>query len=74
MTANMDTGFVVHRYPVRKSFFDQPEEDRWMSWRFTMKVYEEFMPMHLKLIRSAIDQLTDGIKFDRLPVLPSSRS
>ena len=45
-----------------------------MSWRFTMKVYEEFMPMHLKLIRSAIDQLTDGIKFDRLPVLPSSRS
>lgn len=49
-----------YRHSLRS--FDVTNEDgkdRWTAYQFTRNVYDTFVPMHLKRIGSAIDQLPD---------------
>jgi hypothetical protein len=54
-----------YRYPIH--MFDIKAlngRDKWTAYKFTRNVYEIFAPIHLKRIRSAIDELPDPAGFD----------
>ncbi|KAI9793121.1 MAG: hypothetical protein M1816_001019 [Peltula sp. TS41687] len=53
-------GTAFHRYLIRRfSILDQEGKDRWAAYRFTRNVYDKFMPIQLKRIQEALDQLPD---------------
>ena len=53
------------RHPIRQFFFQDLEgREKWAAYKFTKNVYDIWMPMHLKRICSAIDQLPLGVSFD----------
>ncbi|KAL9124693.1 MAG: hypothetical protein Q9217_006003, partial [Psora testacea] len=59
---------TFYRYLIRSfNFTDLDGKDRDLAYKFTRKVYDTFVPIHLKRIRSAIAQLPD-------PKLESSTS
>ena len=39
-------------------------KEKWTAYKFTKNVYDIWMPMHLKRICSAIDQLPPGVNFE----------
>ncbi|KAI4132407.1 MAG: hypothetical protein LQ347_002605 [Umbilicaria vellea] len=51
-----DTSF--YRHPIRKfDITDQDGKDKWTAYEFTRNVYDIFLPIHLKRICTAVDQL-----------------
>lgn len=51
---------TFHRHPIHR--FDITAlngKERWTTYNFTRKVYDEFVPLHLQRIQSAIAQLPD---------------
>ena len=53
------------RHPIREfSFQDLDGREKWTAYKFTKNVYDIWMPMHLKRICSAIDQLPLGVSFE----------
>ncbi len=52
---------TFYRQPIRK--FDFTEE-KWTAYKFTKNVYNIWMPLHIKRICSAIDDLPPNIDFD----------
>lgn len=54
-----------YRHPIHVfSFKVLGGRDRWTAYKFTMNVYNIWMPMHLKRIRSAIDDIPSNLDFD----------
>ena len=56
---------TVYHHPIRK--FDYTELDgkeKWTAYKFTKKVYDIWMPTHLKRICSVIDDLTPNLDFE----------
>jgi hypothetical protein len=55
---------VYYRHPIHKFDFTTLDgKEKWTAYRFTKNVYDQFMPMHLKQICSAIDELAPDIDF-----------
>ncbi|KAF2212510.1 hypothetical protein CERZMDRAFT_41818 [Cercospora zeae-maydis SCOH1-5] len=53
-----------YRYVVRKfDFTDQNGRDKWTAYKFVRNVYDEWMPKHLQMIRSAIDDIPPDLCF-----------
>jgi len=52
---------TFYRQPIRK--FDFTEE-KWTAYKFTKNLYNIWMPLHIKRICSAIDDLPPDIDFD----------
>jgi len=45
-------------HPIRSFFIDNEDgRDKWTTYKFTKNVYDVFMPLHLKRICSAVDEL-----------------
>ncbi|KPI35710.1 uncharacterized protein AB675_1228 [Cyphellophora attinorum] len=58
------TGTTFYRHLVHLfSFTVLGGKDRWTAYKFTKTVYDRWMPLHLKRICSAIDQLPSGLDF-----------
>jgi hypothetical protein len=58
------TGTTFHRHPVHRFDFTVLKgRDKWTAYKFTRNVYDIWMPLHLKRICSAIDQLPSGLDF-----------
>lgn len=57
-----DTSF--YRYPIGQlCITDQDGKDKWTAYKFTRNVYNTFVPLHLKRIQAAVDQLPDPEAF-----------
>ncbi|KAK5310626.1 hypothetical protein LTR93_011984 [Exophiala xenobiotica] len=55
---------TFYRHPIKTFDFTSEEgKDKWTAYKFTKNVYEVWMPIHLKRICSAIDQLPSGLDF-----------
>ena len=55
---------TFYHYPIAEfDFTSKQGEHKWMSYKFTKNVYDNFMPTHLKRICSAIDDLQPNINF-----------
>jgi hypothetical protein len=53
-----------YRRPIHKFDFTALNgEEKWRAYRFTKNVYDQFMPMHLKRICSAVDELAPDVDF-----------
>lgn len=53
-----DTSFyrhLIHHF----SIISQDGKDKWTAYKFTRNVYDTFVPIHLKRIYAAVDQLPD---------------
>jgi hypothetical protein len=46
------------------SFTELDGKEKWSAYKFTKNVYDVWMPMHLKRICSAIDQLPPDVDFE----------
>lgn len=58
-----DTKYYLH--PIHAFNFPALDgKDKWTAYRFTKNVYDTWMPVHLKRICSAIDQLPSSLDFD----------
>lgn len=54
-----------YRHVVRKfDITNHDGKDKWTAYKFTRNVYETFVPIHLKRLCSAIDQLPARYNFD----------
>lgn len=54
---------IFCRYPIHIFGFTTMEgKEKWTAYRFTRNVYDIFMPIHLRRICSAIDQLSLDLK------------
>lgn len=59
-----DSKITFYRHPIKKFDFTSEEgADKWTAYKFTKNVYEVWMPIHMKRICSAIDQLPSGLDF-----------
>ncbi|KAL9130496.1 MAG: hypothetical protein Q9217_001316 [Psora testacea] len=48
----------LYRYPIKKfDFTSEDGTDKWTAYKFTRNVYDTFVPIHLKRICAAVDQL-----------------
>ncbi|KAI9682367.1 MAG: hypothetical protein M1817_000421 [Caeruleum heppii] len=64
-----DTSF--YRHSIKKfDFTSEDGKEKWTAYKFTRNVYDTFVPIHLKRICSAVDQLPDPDVFLVKP-LPS---
>ncbi len=55
---------TFYRHPIRKfDFTEQDGKEKWSAYTFTKNVYDIWMPIHLKRICSAIDELPPDIDF-----------
>lgn len=55
---------TLYSYPIRTFDFTELDgRERWTAYKFTRNIYDKFMPIHLKRICSAIDQIPD-LDFD----------
>ena len=53
------------RHPIKEfSFTSEEGKEKWTAYKFTKNVYDVWMPLHLKRICSAIDELPPDISFD----------
>ncbi|KUI58955.1 hypothetical protein VP1G_06260 [Cytospora mali] len=53
-----------YRHPIRKfNFTEMDGREKWTAYRFTMKVYDAWVPDHFKRVCSAIDQLPSKLDF-----------
>jgi len=53
-----DTSFyrhLIHHF----SIISQDGKDKWIAYKFTRNIYDTFVPIHLKRIYAAVDQLPD---------------
>ena len=49
---------TYHRYPIHTFDFTALDgKEKWTAYKFTKNVYDVFMPLHLKRICSAVDEL-----------------
>jgi len=56
---------TFYRHPIHKFDFTALDgRDKWTAYKFTKNVYNIWMPLHIKRICSAIDDLPPGIDFD----------
>lgn len=56
-----------YRHPIHEFIFTALEgREKWRAYTFTKNVYDVWMPIHLKLICSVIDQLPPDINFEVL--------
>ncbi|KAK2796262.1 hypothetical protein FQN51_009473 [Onygenales sp. PD_10] len=54
-----------YRRPIRSfSFTELDGREKWAAYKFTRNVYHKFVPIHLKRIHSAIDQIPSELNFD----------
>jgi hypothetical protein len=68
-----DTSF--YRYLIRHlSITDQDGKDKWTAYKFTRNVYSTFVPLHLKRIQAAVDQLPDPEAFLVKPLSQQSNA
>ena len=55
---------TFYRHPIEKFNFPSEEgKDKWATYKFTKNVYNLWMPIHLKRICSAIDELPPDLDF-----------
>ena len=55
---------TYYRHPIHKFDFTALDgKEKWTAYRFTKNVYDQFMPMHLKRICSAVDELAPNVDF-----------
>ena len=55
---------TYYRHPIHKFDFTALDgKEKWTAYRFTKNVYDQFMPMHLKRICSAINELAPDVDF-----------
>ena len=55
---------TFYRHPIRKfDFTEQDGKEKWSAYTFTKNVYDIWMPIHVKRICSAIDELPPDIDF-----------
>ncbi|KAI9674958.1 MAG: hypothetical protein M1817_001364 [Caeruleum heppii] len=56
---------TFYRHPIHEFYFTTLNgKDKWTAYKFTKNVYDVWMPIHLKRICSAIDQLPPDLHFD----------
>lgn len=56
---------TFHRHLIRIVNFYQPDSDeRWVPYRFTMNLLEEWLPTHFKRLCSAIEDIPADLQFD----------
>jgi len=56
---------TFYRHPIHKFDFTALDgRDKWTAYKFTKNVYNIWMPLHIKRICSAIDDLPPDIDFD----------
>ena len=56
---------TFYRHPIHDfSFTALDGKEKWTAYKFTKNVYDVWMPLHLKRICSAIDELPPDINFD----------
>ncbi|EKG13857.1 hypothetical protein MPH_08989 [Macrophomina phaseolina MS6] len=49
---------TYHRHLIREfSFTEQRGKEKWTAYKFTKSIYEQWVPIHLARISSAIDQI-----------------
>ncbi|KUI74573.1 hypothetical protein VM1G_10071 [Cytospora mali] len=61
-----------YRHPIRTfDFTEMDGKEKWTAYRFTMKVYDAWMPDQFKRVCSAIDQLPSKLNF-HVPALSES--
>ncbi|KAJ9655430.1 hypothetical protein H2201_008805 [Coniosporium apollinis] len=54
-----------YRHPIRNfGLTDQEGKERWAAYKFTKNVYDNWMPVHFKLLCSAIDEIPLDVNFD----------
>ncbi|QSS65228.1 hypothetical protein I7I51_06070 [Histoplasma capsulatum] len=54
-----------HRHPIHKFDFTSLDgKEKWTAYKFTRNVYDKFVPIHLKRICAAIDQIPLDLDFD----------
>lgn len=55
---------TFYRHPIHEfSFMALEGKDKWTAYKFTKNVYDVWMPMHLRRICSAIEQLPSNLNF-----------
>jgi len=60
-----DDKTTFYRHPIHTFDFTALDgKEKWIAYKFTKNVYDVWMPLHLKRIRSAIDELPPDISFD----------
>ncbi|KAF2218074.1 hypothetical protein CERZMDRAFT_31087 [Cercospora zeae-maydis SCOH1-5] len=53
-----------YRHTIRKfNFTELDGKEKWTAYKFTKSIYEDWMPIHLERIRSAIDDIPPDISF-----------
>lgn len=56
---------TFYRHPIHTFDFTALDgKERWTAYKFTKNVYDIWMPIHLKRIRSVIDDLPSGLNFE----------
>lgn len=56
---------TFYRHPIKEFYFTSEEgKDKWTAYKFTKKIHDVWMPIHLKRLCSAIDQLPPNLSFD----------
>jgi hypothetical protein len=55
---------LYYRHPIHKFDFTTLDgKEKWTAYKFTKNVYDQFMPMYLKWICSAVDELAPDVDF-----------
>lgn len=56
---------TFYRHPIKKYDFTSEEgKDKWAAYQFVKNVYDIWMPLHLKRLCSAIDDLPEDLDFE----------
>lgn len=62
-----ESGTNYYRHAIHEFSFTTLEgREKWTAFKFTKNIYDDWMPMHLKRICSAINQIPAGISFSDL--------
>lgn len=65
---------TFYRHPIRTFDFTELDgKEKWTAYRFTKNVYENWIPMHLERILSAVDAIPSNITFGLSEAATSSR-
>ena len=64
-----------YRHRLRRySFIDIGSVEKWTAYKFTMNIYEVWMPEILRRIKSAIDDLPSGVSFQVVQSFQASQT
>ncbi|KAL9616322.1 MAG: hypothetical protein Q9160_008801 [Pyrenula sp. 1 TL-2023] len=56
---------IFYRHPIHKFDFTTLDgKEKWTAYRFTKNIYDQWMPLHIKRICSAVDDLPPDIDFE----------